>query len=294
MNDREFSLIGPGNVGLTVSSLLQESGFHCQQVVTHTAKGEEEIRRWMGAEVQVVPFQEWQPTQTEFVLVATPDDQIEEIGLQLVQKYQGTKHSPCTFIHFSGLQSSAIFQPLREIGFKAASVHPLQTIPSVEIGRRAILDCIWGVEGEAPELYTSIIEALEGRIVSIKAENKVAYHLAAVFASNLLIALEAIAMDIAAEAGIAPEIFLEAFSPLIQQTMDNLLSVGPTHAVTGPVRRADSSTMQRHLDWLQTADERYLIIYRELSQYLTEVLLAENNISLQDVKRITQVLDETA
>lgn len=294
MNDREFLLIGPGNVGLTVSSILRERGFHCKQIVTRTAGGEEEIRRWMGGEVQIVPFQEWQPLQAEFVLVATPDDRLEAIGLELVQKYQNMESFPCTFIHFSGLQSSAIFQPLREIGFKAASLHPLQTIPSVEIGRPAILGCMWGVEGEDPELYTSLVEVLEGKSVSIRAENKVAYHLAAVFASNLLIALEAIAMDIAAEAGIAPDKFLGAFSPLIQQTMNNLLSAGPTHAVTGPVKRADSTTIQKHLDWLQTADDRYLVIYRELSQYLAEVLLAENNISLQDVEKINQVLGETA
>jgi len=294
MNERAFVLIGPGNVGLTISSLLQERGFQCKQVVSRIAEGEEEIRRWMGSEVRIVPWEEWQPDRTEFVLVATPDDRIKEIGLQLVVKYQDMNTFPCTFIHFSGLQSSATFQPLRDIGFDAASLHPLQTIPSVEIGRRAILDCIWGVEGDAPELCATIIDALEGKQVPLSGENKVAYHLAAVFASNLLVALEAIAMDIAAEAGIAPNKFPEVFSPLIRQTMDNLLSRGPNNAVTGPVKRADSSTIQKHLDWLQTADERYLVIYRELSQYLTEVLLAENNISLQDVEKITQVLDETA
>jgi len=294
MNDRSFILIGPGNVGLTVASLLQERGFQCEQIVTRTSEGEEEIQRWMGPDVRIVSWDEWQPVSTDFVLVATPDDRLQEIGLQLVVKYQEMGTFSSTFIHFSGLQSSTTFQPLRDLGFGAASLHPLQTIPSVEIGREAILRCVWGVEGDHPDLCNSIIETLEGTPVPLRSENKVAYHLAAVFASNLLVALEAIAMDIATEAGIESEKFLEVFSPLIRQTMENLLSQGPNNAVTGPVRRADNSTIQQHINWLQTSDDRYLVVYRELSQYLTEVLLAENNLSLQEVEKITQTLDETA
>lgn len=294
MNDRSFILVGPGNVGLTVASLLRERGFQCEQIVTRTPEGEEDIQRWMGSDVRIVPWEEWQPAGSAFVLVATPDDRIQEIGLQLAVKYQEREAGSPTFIHFSGLQTSAAFQPLRDQDFQAASLHPLQTIPSVEIGREAILHCVWGMEGDNPDLCKSIVESLEGQAVPLRSENKVAYHLAAVFASNLLVALEAIAMDIATEAGIAPEKFLDVFSPLIRQTMDNLLSQGPNKAVTGPVRRADSSTIQQHINWLQTSDDRYLVVYRELSQYLTEVLLAENTLSLQEVEKITQTLDETA
>jgi len=138
------------------------------------------------------------------------------------------------------------------------------------------------------------VRTLNGTCLKLTADKKVAYHLAAVFASNLLVALEAIAVDIAAEAGISREKFLEDFAPLIRQTLENLLEHGPSHVVTGPIRRADSSTIRKHLNWLQNADEKYNIIYRELSHYLTEVLLAEDNISLQDVETIIETLDETS
>ncbi len=292
MKNREFILIGPGNVGLTVSSLLVDRGFECVQVVSRISEGEEEIQKWLGDDIEIVAWEEWTPVPSDFVLVATPDDKIEEIGLLLVQKYADLDQEKCAFIHFSGIQSSAEFQPLRDIGYQAASLHPLQTIPSVEIGRAGILNCAWGAEGDTLELCREIVGALDGDIVEVTSENKVAYHLAAVFASNLLVALEAMAIDIAGEAGITQEKFLHDFTPLIQQTLDNLLAHGPKSVVTGPIQRADSSTIQKHLKWLQNADQKYLTIYRELSHYLAEVLLAEDNISLHNVETITQALDD--
>ncbi|HKJ66698.1 MAG TPA: DUF2520 domain-containing protein [bacterium] len=294
MKENEFILVGPGNVGLTVASLLTEHDFRCKQVVTRIAEGEEEIREWLGEEVPIIAWEDWRPVPADFVLVATPDDTIDKMGLLLAQKYQDQEQKKAVFIHFSGIQSSSEFQPLRDFGFQAASLHPLQTIPSVEIGREAILNCAWGVEGDAPDLCKKIVRTLNGTCLKLTADKKVAYHLAAVFASNLLVALEAIAVDIAAEAGISREKFLEDFAPLIRQTLENLLEHGPSHVVTGPIRRADSSTIRKHLNWLQNADEKYNIIYRELSHYLTEVLLAEDNISLQDVETIIETLDETS
>ncbi len=294
MGKKEFILIGPGNVGLTVSSLLCEQNYICKQVVSRIAEREDEIRNWIGSEIPIIAWEDWNPVVADFVLVATPDDLIQEMGLLLAQKYQVLEGNPCTFIHFSGIQSSNEFQPLRDYGFGAASLHPLQTIPSVEIGRKTIRHCAWGTEGDSREILSELVRALNGVEVELTAEDKVEYHLAAVFASNLLVALTAIAVDIAAEAGINQEHFLDVFGPLIRQTVDNLLQHGPTSVVTGPVERADTSTIEKHLGWLNNADEKYLIIYRELSHYLAEVLLAGNNISLQDVETLTRALGETS
>lgn len=291
MTDRTFTLIGPGNLGLTVASLLNDRGFTCTQVVSRTGDYEERITGWLGENMDIAIWEEWQPHPTEFVLVATPDDTLEDIGLKLAAKFHELDGSSISFFHFSGIQSSEEFHPLKDLGFAAASIHPLQTIPSVRIGRTALLGCNWAVEGDAESLGSEIVAALDGTVIELSAEHKVAYHLAAVFASNLLVALEGMAADIAGAADIPQERFLEIFAPLIRRSLNNILEQGPDHAITGPLKRADLSTIQKHLDWLKEADQKYYTVYTELSHYLMEILLAENTISLQEMDELTGILD---
>lgn len=292
MSERSFILIGPGNLGLTTASLLHERGFTCQEVISRTGDYTERIAGWLGEDMPVAIWEEWEPQPTEFVLVATPDDTLERLGVQLAAKYHELAGRKISFFHFSGIQSSEEFSPLKEHGFLVSSIHPLQTVPSVRIGRTALLGSNWAIEGDAEPLGEELIATLDGTVIELDAEHKVAYHLAAVFASNLLVALEGMAADIASSAGISQERFLEIFAPLIRHSMNNILEHGPDSAITGPLKRADTSTVQKHLNWMKEADQKYLTVYTELSHYLMEILLAENTISLQEMDELTKLLDE--
>ncbi len=294
MSEQSFILIGPGNLGLTAASLLNERGYACTGVVSRTGDFTERITGWLGDEVSIAIWEEWQPQASDFVLVATPDDTLKDIAVELAEKYRELAGRRIAFFHFSGIQSSEEFLQLKELGFTAASIHPLQSIPSVRIGRTALLGSNWAVEGDAEALGTELIMALDGTVIELDAEHKAAYHLAAVFASNLLVALEGMAADIGNAAGLSQERFLEVFAPLIRHSMNNILEHGPDHSITGPLKRADTSTVRKHLDWMKEADQKYLTVYTELSHYLMEILLAENIISLQEMDELTKLLDEAA
>jgi len=294
MNTKSFILIGPGAVGLSISSLLMDNDYRCTAVVARTTDGEDQINSWLGQDIPVELWEEWVPEPSEFVLVATPDDTLEELGVQLAQKYHDVSSSGTTFIHFSGIQSSEEFLPLRRLGYAAASLHPLQSVPSVERGRKGLIGCSWAFEGDSKSLCSAIVDKLDGTLTELTAEDKVPYHLAAVFASNLLIALEAMAVDIAGATKMSEEEFFRMFAPLIRQSLDNIIEQSPGKAITGPIKRADTSTIQKHLDWLKKADQKYRTVYSELSHYLMEVLLAEDTITLQDVDDLAQILDDSA
>ena len=291
---QQFALIGPGHIGLSLSSLLQNTGYTCTAVVSRTEDGEDEIREHLGDDVEIYLWDSVEPIHADFILVAVPDDVIHDIGVQLASLYTNSDLKDITFIHFSGIQDSGVLQPLRDIGHRSASLHPLQTVPSIAAGKQALTGCAWALEGDSEELCRQIVDALDGKLIRLSEEQKVPYHLAAVMASNLLVALQAMAIDIASEAGLTQDEFLGVFGPLIRQSLNNLLDNGPGSAISGPLKRADNSTIERHLDWLQNADEKYLTVYRELSHYLMEVLLAENVIGLQEVETLTKTLDDTA
>lgn len=292
MNKTSFVLIGPGNLGLSLASLLSDRGYHCSRVIATSEEQEGKIYKWLPEPTPIQTLEHWRTLDVNLVLVATPDDELRTVAASLADKFAESASRKTLFVHFSGMQTSAIFQALIDLGYSAASLHPLQTLPSVEMGRKSLINCPWAFEGESREQCQSLVDDLDGRMIEISAEAKVPYHLAAVFASNLLIALEDMAVDIAQEAEITPEQFVDFFGPLIKQTIDNFLQKRTVEVISGPVRRNDVHTIQKHLAWMDTADEKYRKVYMELSHYLSELLFAEDVISIESLDALNQTFEE--
>src|SRR4029453_12035689 len=87
-----------------------------------------------------------------------------------------------------------------------------------------------------------------GRSFRLADEAKPIYHAAAVFASNYLVAITALAEELFSEAGMPgpPELFL----PLQRATLDNVATMGPSAALTGPAVRGDAGTVSANLEAL--------------------------------------------
>jgi predicted short-subunit dehydrogenase-like oxidoreductase (DUF2520 family) len=128
---------------------------------------------------------------------------------------------------------------------RRASLHPLVALPNEVLGARRLLDGVWFAVAGDP-LVTSVVTALGGHPFVVRDEDRAAYHAAAVIASNHLVALLAQAERVAAIAGVP----LEAYLELVRATVDNVATLGPRAALTGPAARGDEATIQRHLDAL--------------------------------------------
>ncbi len=88
----------------------------------------------------------------------------------------------------------------------------------------------------------------------------VRYHAAAVVASNHLVGLLGQVERIAAGIGVP----LDAYLDLARGSLDNVAALGPAAALTGPVRRGDRATVERHLAALPP-EERAGVRSRRLS-----------------------------
>jgi predicted short-subunit dehydrogenase-like oxidoreductase (DUF2520 family) len=93
-----------------------------------------------------------------------------------------------------------------------------------------------------------LVKALGGTAIHLKAEDKTLYHAAAVIASNYTVTLAALASDLLARHGIAPDrnTALHYLLPLMRGTVNNLDVLGLPAALTGPLARGDAS-LYRHL-----------------------------------------------
>ena len=121
-------------------------------------------------------------------------------------------------------------------------------------------------------------------IVEIPAEGKPEYHAAAVFASNYVVVLAALAERLGREAGL--DVSWRLFLPLMRQTIDDLGAHDPAATLTGPIRRGDVGTVRAHLAALpEPVRSLYAALGREALALARSQLDARTVEQLEDLLR---------
>ncbi len=223
---RTVRIIGPGRVGRSFErALLDHAGASGWTVLPLLGRGDDLTDAARGADL---------------VLVTTPDDAIRRTAAQI------RPNPSCVIAHSSGTHTLDALEghPRR------ASVHPLASIPDATVGARRLVErCAFAVDGDP--IVGELVAALDGRPFHVPAERRVSYHAAATIAANHLVALLGQVERVARSAGVP----LEAYLDLASQTLDNVRSLGPAAALTGPVARGDWATVARHLAALEPAEQ---------------------------------------
>lgn len=173
----------------------------------------------------------------ELLFLCVPDDVIADVS----QSYIGIP-----MVHTSGTNPSSI---LAGNGPKA-SMHPIQAIRT---GAKADVFHGCGLSLEGDEWLMDLLEPIATDIgaipIRVTYEQKRAIHLAAVLVSNFTVALHIGAEEILNEAGIK-RTSSDLFGRLMEQTLQNIHTVGAVNAITGPASRGDLETIGKHLTML--------------------------------------------
>jgi predicted short-subunit dehydrogenase-like oxidoreductase (DUF2520 family) len=101
-------------------------------------------------------------------------------------------------------------------------------------------------------------------VFEVDARNRYAIHLAAVFACNFTNHLIHISEHILNDQGFD----LQLLRPLIAETLNKSLDLGPADAQTGPAARGDSDVINRHMVYLENTG--YDDIYRLITQQIID------------------------
>lgn len=172
----------------------------------------------------------------DLLLLSVPDRAIGDVAA-LVEPVEST-----VVAHLAGSIGLDVLAPHA----RRAAVHPLVSIPTGDTPLRGAWFAIAG-----DRLATEVVADLRGRAVTVADDDRAAYHAAACIASNHLVGLLGQVERVGAAVGVP----LEAFLALARQSIDNVAELGPAAALTGPVRRGDTATVERHRASLP-ADER--------------------------------------
>jgi predicted short-subunit dehydrogenase-like oxidoreductase (DUF2520 family) len=251
---RAFALVGPGRAGTTLALAMAARGWTPVAVAGRAPDSPSVLR---AAARLDAPARELAlaAADADLVLIATPDAAIADVASAVASSMR----PGALVIHCSGvctldeLHKLRVARPDVELG----SLHPLQSLPSPEIGVARLPGSWCAVDGPADVERLAI--SLGMRPFRVKDSDRVAYHAAATVASNHLVALLGQAARLADAAGVPPAALL----PLVRATLENVETLGAEAALTGPVARGDVDTVRRHLDVLHDDEQP---AYRALAE----------------------------
>jgi predicted short-subunit dehydrogenase-like oxidoreductase (DUF2520 family) len=285
IDEYRFCVIGPGRLGSTLIAALDRAGLTVSAVGVH----QEDDTGFGGgpARVRVVDA----ALEADAWWLAVPDDDVFAVAGQLASAMPGARRSgraPLA-IHSSGLGSLHLLRPLHEAGVLTLCLHPLQTFAGD--GRADVLDDVPCAVTAWDEAVAVMGEDLATKLgmepFRLADERKTLYHLAAVVASNLLVALESDAGKLMGEAT-GREDGGSLLAPLLRTTIANLEARGPAGALTGPVARGDVATVRAHLRLLDRETPRVASAYRALS--LEALALAAPRLDVETVRTLKSIL----
>jgi predicted short-subunit dehydrogenase-like oxidoreductase (DUF2520 family) len=239
-----LNVIGCGRVGQTLAALLHQHGqVQLQDLYSRSFTSAEQAAQFVGAGKPVAELAHMRTA--EVWLLSVPDAQVGTAA-QALAEAQGTKLAGAIVCHNSGFLSAAVLQPLQALGCHVASAHPVLNFASPHTGVRQFAGTPCGLEGDAPALawLHRALSAIGGRCFDIASADKPLYHAAAVFSSNFTVVLQGLAQDAWRSAGVPPELMRPLTEALLKSTVDNVLAMGPAHALTGPAARGDTAVVQ--------------------------------------------------
>ena len=106
-------------------------------------------------------------------------------------------------------------------GAAIASIHPIRSFAVPEKIIHDFAGTYGGIEGDqrALDILAPLFTAIDAQLVTIKSEEKILYHAAAVFASNYLVTLLDTAVRTYAQVGIPQDVALKIeLAPLVKTT----------------------------------------------------------------------------
>lgn len=198
-------------------------------------------------------------------IIALPDDVIPDFSEKLPFKNK-------LVVHTSG---SVPMRLLSEKNKKGV-FYPLQTFTKDRsVDFKSIPICMEAENKSDLQILKKLGVHISEKIVEINSEQRQKLHLAAVFVNNFTNHLYHVSEKIIAENNLE----FDLLKPLILETAQKMDSLSPSDAQTGPAKRNDKKTIEKHLQLLNDAHQSGTLdaSVPELYSLLTQSILNKNH-----------------
>lgn len=251
------SFIGSGNVAWHLAPAFDNTEFAVREIYSRQTKNAQAlVQRLYAARIQQTL--DFSLSESEIFIISATDDAIEDIVGELILP------EDAMLIHTSGSHPLHI---LDDAAAKRTGVfYPLQTFTkSRKIDFEGIPVFIESESADAENILLRMAKAITKKVYRISSGQRVSLHVAAVFASNFTNHMLTISHDIL----LKNKLDFEWLKPLIAETINKSLTLGPETSQTGPAKRADLEVLDRHMALLQE-NEPLTEMYRVISQHIID------------------------
>jgi len=252
-----ISFIGSGNLAWHLAPALDNAGFVVKEVYSPNTRHAESLTgRLYQAEVKA--SLDFSTSPSSIFIVAVNDESISEIAREIILPEEAVlAHTsgsvPLTDLQFAATPNIGVFYPLQTFT-KNKKVDFKQTPIFIE-----------SVNEETEIILTILAKAISHQVRKIASEERKALHVAAVFASNFTNHMLTLSQEIMKKNGLD----YDWLKPLISETINKSLQLGPEEAQTGPAKRGDLEILEGHLAFLQD-DPSTAEIYKIISQHIID------------------------
>lgn len=253
----DISIIGAGNVAWHLSQALENAGHHIHEVYSRQPKHAKALVGTLYS-AEVADSLDFSESNSTIFIIAVKDDAISAVVEELV-----LPSSNVIVVHTSGSVSiDALDYTLQNYG----CFYPLQSFTkSRKVNFKEIPVFIEASNRETKNALTHLAKSITSKVTYFEGAQRKALHVSGVFASNFVNHLLVIAKQIAAK----HKIDFRLLEPLIVETINKGLELGPENAQTGPASRGDLEVLDSHLAFLEW-DEDLQAIYKQLSQHILD------------------------
>lgn len=263
-----IGFIGAGRVATALAIRLHEMGYRITGISSRTLESTEKLARQLG----MLHPSEIYP-QADILFLTVPDDEISLAAEKLARQLDKPSENIRAVVHCSGVHDSTLLRVLhKDVG----SFHPLYPFRegTTLTGSEEMLIAIEASNLWLESALVEMAKAIGGQPVILKTGQKATYHTAAVIASNYLVTLFDVSLQLMTQAGVPQNIAQEALYQLMQGNLNNLRSLAPETALTGPIARGDVATLRKHLVVLSGTP--YEALYRELGRHTANLTTAHH------------------
>ena len=245
-----ISIIGSGNVAQHLLKVIAKTvGLELVQIVVRETQS---VLNLISEDKICTNYNEIK--LADLYLVAVSDDAIALVSAKLPFENRLVVHTSgsVSITNLDSKNRKGVFYPLqtfsknKEVNFKSI---PICLESEIELDR-AILEKVANLISEKVYLINSL--------------QRNALHIAAVFVCNFTNHLYKLGNDICNE----NQIPFEILNPLIEETANKIQFLSPKEAQTGPAKREDIQTINKHLNFLSNQDQKD--IYKILTKSIID------------------------
>ncbi|MBK9108156.1 MAG: DUF2520 domain-containing protein [Saprospiraceae bacterium] len=256
-------LMGSGNVASHLGQILYHNGHQILQVYSRNLTNAVHLAKQMQADA-IDQLKELN-TEADFYLICIKDDAIQSISAECSNYLPPHSH----IAHTSGVNSRdlidpyfihrGLFYPLQS--FSLNSQPDWTEIPIFTEGSEASLAA-----------FHELAATISHKVYHMNDAIRTHLHLASVFANNFTNFNLIIAKQILESCNVP----LEVLNPLMTETILKAFKLDPIHTQTGPAKRMDTTTLEKHIRLLVSEFPEYRTLYKKYSLLIMQTFKHEN------------------